>query len=225
MGLDAYPGKISCTLTSTAIVTTCLTCDDIREHPTLQQTPADILAVVHMHIDTAATDDTGSYAGVQFISILHAQEIYAVTATGDYRAVTWNAGQATVNVNERAAVNECGPNDPSQRWWPGWESSENEGDDAVLLFGRALRARGYMNDHILEGYYDPDTFPHGAGADQHGFTYDTPRAQARVRSFVPSSDGRYNGVPDFSAFMQNVYRPQPPAPGNQPYGGGDPIKL
>ncbi|KAL8757939.1 MAG: hypothetical protein Q9199_001851 [Rusavskia elegans] len=196
---------------------------DIREHPNLQQTSDDILAVIHMHIDTAATDETGNYAGIQFISIFHAQQIYRVTETGDYRAVNWNTGQANIHTNDRAAVNECGPDDPSQRWWPGWEDPSNEGDNAVLAFGRALRARGYMTDNILEGYYDPNTFPDGAGGDRYGFTYNTPRAQARVRSFLPSSDGHYNGVPDFSNFMGNLYQPQPPA--NSPYGGGDPIKL
>ncbi|KAL8862688.1 MAG: hypothetical protein Q9178_001186 [Gyalolechia marmorata] len=199
---------------------------DIRQHPALQQSPDDILAVIHMHIDTAATDYTGNYAGVQFISIFHAQQIYRVTATGDYRAVVWNTGAGRINTNERAAVNECGPDDPSQRWWPGWEDDSNEADNVVLEFGRALRARGYMTDNILEGYYDAATFePYANGADQYGFTYNSPRAQARVRSFLPSSDGHYNGVPDFSAFMRNLYQPQPPAPGNQPYGGGDPIKF
>lgn len=82
-----------------------------------------------------------------------------------------------------------------------------------------------MTDNILEGYYDPATFPHGAGPDRYGFTYGTPRAEARAGSFTPSSDGHYNTVPDFSAFMGNLYQPQPPPPGNQPYGGGDPIKA
>ncbi|KAL8806037.1 MAG: hypothetical protein Q9182_001569 [Xanthomendoza sp. 2 TL-2023] len=198
---------------------------DIRQHPSLRQSPEDILAVIHMHIDTAATDNTGTYAGVQFISIFHAQQIYRVTATNDYRAVTWNTGQATTNTNERAAVNECAPEDPSERWWPGWEDPSNSADNTVLEFGRALRARGYMTDTLLEGFYDPATFPRSAGADRYGFTYNTPRAQARVRSFLPSSDGHYNGVPDFSGFMGNVYQPSPPAPDNQPYGGGDPIKV
>ncbi|KAL8815921.1 MAG: hypothetical protein Q9223_005000 [Gallowayella weberi] len=198
---------------------------DIRQHPSLQQSPEDILAVIHMHIDTAATDNTGTYAGVQFISIFHAQQIYRVTATGDYRAVTWNTGQAITNNNERAAVNECAPEDPSERWWPGWEDPSNSAPNTVLDFGRALRARGYMTDNLLEGFYDPTTFPRGAGADQYGFTYNTARALARVRSFLPSSDGNYNGVPDFSNFMANVYQPLPPAPDNQPYGGGDPIKV
>ncbi|KAL8671161.1 MAG: hypothetical protein Q9168_004338 [Polycauliona sp. 1 TL-2023] len=198
---------------------------DIRDHRSLQQTPDDILAVIHMHIDTAATDDTGNFAGVQFVSIFHAQQIYRVTATGDYRAVTWNAGQRNSNTNERAAVNECGPDDPSQRWWPGWEDPSNEGDNNVLQFGRALRARGYLTNNILEGFYDPATFPHGADADRYGFTYGTARAQARMESFLPSSDGHYNGVPDFSAFMGNVFETQPPAPGDLPYGGGDPIKV
>ena len=200
---------------------------DIRNIPSLQQTPADIMAVLHLHIDTAATDATGNFVGVQYISVFHAQQIYRVTATDDYRAVNWNTAQNTPNTNERATVNECPTNDPSHRWWPGWEDPSNEGDTAVLEFGRALRARGIITDDILDGYYDPATFPVAPanGGDQYGFTYDTARAQARTGSFVASADGRFNGVPDFSGFMNNRYQPAPPDPGNQQWGGGDPIKL
>ena len=185
------------------------------------------MAVLHLHIDTAATDDTGTFVGVQFVSVFHAQQIYRVTATNDYRAVTWETGQNTANTNERAPICECHADDPSQRWWPGWDDPSNEGDEQVLQFGRALRERGFITDNILDGFYDAQTFPVPTreGGDPHGFTYQTARAQARTGSFVPSADGRFNGRPDFTAFMGNVYQPQPPAPNNQQWGGGDPIKV
>ena len=185
------------------------------------------MAVLHLHIDNAATDGQGTFVGVQFMSVFHAQQIYLVTATNDYRAVTWETGQNTANTNERAAICECPPPDRSQRWWPGWEDPTNEGDAEVLQFGRALRARGFLTDNILDGYYDPRTFPVpvGRGGDRYGFTYGSARAAARTGSFTPSADGRFNGRPDFSAFTNNIYQPQPPAPNNQQWGGGDPIKV
>lgn len=48
------------------------------------------MAVVYLHIDVAIADATGTYAGVQSTSVFHAQQIYRVTATNDYRAVNWN---------------------------------------------------------------------------------------------------------------------------------------
>ena len=198
---------------------------DIRDIRSLQQTTDDIMAVLHLHIDNAAADATGNFVGVQYISVFHAQQIYRVTATGDYRAVNWNTGQD--NTNERATVNECHADDPDQRWWPGWEHPDNEGDNVVLEFGRALRGRGFITDHILDGFYDPATFPVSAanGGDQYGFTYDTARARERTGSFLPSGDGLFNDAADFSGFMGNVYQTAPPDPGNQQWGGGDPIKL
>lgn len=68
---------------------------DIRDHSILEQTPADIMAVLHLHIDTADTDATGSFVGVQYISVFHAQQIYHVREPNDYRAVNWNTGQNT----------------------------------------------------------------------------------------------------------------------------------
>lgn len=58
---------------------------DICNAPYLQQMADDIMAVVHLHIDSAIRDGTGTYAGVQFASVFHAQQIYLVTATNDYR--------------------------------------------------------------------------------------------------------------------------------------------
>lgn len=97
----------------------------------------------------------------------------------------------------------------------------------MLEFGRALRARAIITDDILDGYYDPATFPVAPadGGDQYGFTYDTARAQAWTGSFVQSADRRFYRVPDFSGFMNNVYQQAPLAPRNKRYGGGDPIKL
>lgn len=180
------------------------------------------MAVVHLHIDTAIRDGTGTYAGVQFASVFHAQQIYRVTATNDYRAVNWNAGTgAQLNTNERATIIECA-REFEDRWWPGWEPPERADQERdVLDFGHALRARGLMTDNILEGYWAPND-PHG---DEYGFNYDTPRALARTTSFVNSADGHYNGVPDFSTFMNHVYNNQAPGPASQPYGGGDPIKV
>lgn len=74
----------------------------------------------------------------------------------------------------------------------------------ILGFGMTLRARGFMTDNILEGYRDP----YNRDGDAYGFTYNTPRAQARRTSFVASSDGHYNSVPDFSNFMNHVYTTQ-----------------
>lgn len=80
---------------------------DIRNAPHLQQMADDIMAVVLLHIDTAIRDGTGTYAGVQFASVFHAQQIYLVTATNDYRAVNWNTGHhAGANTNERATIYE-----------------------------------------------------------------------------------------------------------------------
>ncbi|MCJ1349860.1 hypothetical protein MMC31_008103 [Peltigera leucophlebia] len=53
----------------------------------------------------------------------------------------------------------------------------------------ALRARGFMTDNILEGYWDPNN-PSPSDGDAYGFTYDTPRAQARRTSLVASGRGK-----------------------------------
>lgn len=211
---------------------------DIRGRTNLQQTADDIMAVVHLHIDYADANNQGRFVGVQAATVFHAQQIYRVTATDDYRAVNWNTGRGgNSNVNERAVMEECEVAEQRQRWYPGWEDPSNEGDAHILLFGRALRARGIINDTIFDGFCDPNTYPvqQRQGGDRYGFTYNTPRAQQRAgnpntprgqytsRSFVQSADGHYNGNPDFSHFMNNVYNPSPRA--NPPYGGGDPIKV
>lgn len=54
------------------------------------------MAVVQPNIDSAITDGTGTYSGVQFASVSRAQQIYHVSATNDYRAVNWHTPALTL---------------------------------------------------------------------------------------------------------------------------------
>lgn len=65
---------------------------------------SDIMAAVHLHIDSAIKDGTCTHSGVQSTSASRAQQIYHVSATNDYRAVNWHTSPSAPYGRQRRRV-------------------------------------------------------------------------------------------------------------------------
>ncbi|KAF7342007.1 putative class V chitinase [Mycena venus] len=197
---------------------------DLRNFPDLQETPGDILGVMHMHVDNLAFAGGHTYLGVQFASFFHAREFY-LQHGNRYRVVGWNTGNANqaLNINQRAAVIECDRNGPD-RWWVGHPQAADQ-NDPVTRLGNALVTQNIVNDNLLAGMFNPTTYHQDRNGNgplfaTWGFDWNSPAGQVRLtHSFeVP--------VPSAGEFLpSNFPNPTPPQPpANQPYGGGDPIR-
>ncbi|KAK7029911.1 putative class V chitinase [Favolaschia claudopus] len=193
---------------------------DIRNFPALQETPADIVVAMHMHVDDLAFADGHTYLGVQFASFFHARQFY-LQRGNRYRAVNWNTGNTNqaLNVNTRARVIECPPR---------WITTMN---DPVTLLGNALVTQQIVNDNLLAGLFNPATYAedrtddNGPLFDTWGFDWETPAADLRLRdSFAspPPNSGEF--LPsDFPA--SSILPPTPdPSTNIPPWRQGDPFR-